>query len=234
VADAVRVTRAAALGSLAAAAALPIARTEATAAAAAPAGRAMTPAAALAELAAGNARYARDAAVNCNRNYHRRAEVSGAQAPFAIVLGCSDSRVPPEVVFDRRLGELFVVRLAGNIADDDALGSMEYAIEHFAPALLLVLGHEKCGAVAATVDALKAGSEPSGFVGSIVKKIMPAARRALGEPGNTLHDAIRENVRDAVANIRAQSTVARAAERTGALAVAGATYDLGDGRVTFL
>jgi carbonic anhydrase len=234
VADAVRVTRAAALGSLAAAAALPIARTEATAAAATPAGRAMTPAAALAELAAGNARYARDAAVNCNRNYHRRAEVSGAQAPFAIVLGCSDSRVPPEVVFDRRLGELFVVRLAGNIADDDALGSMEYAIEHFAPALLLVLGHEKCGAVAATVDALKAGSEPSGFVGSIVKKIMPAARRALGEPGNTLHDAIRENVRDAVANIRAQSTVARTAERTGALAVAGATYDLGDGRVTFL
>jgi carbonic anhydrase len=234
VADAIRVTRASALASLAAAAALPVARGNADAAAATHAGPTLTPAAALAELAAGNARYARDIAVNCNRNYDRRAEVYGAQAPFAIVLGCADSRVPPEVVFDRRLGELFVVRLAGNVADDDALGSMEYAIEHFAPALLLVLGHEKCGAVAATVDALKAGSEPSGFVGSIVKKIMPAARRALGKPGNTLHDAIRENVRDVVASIRAKSAVAQAAERTGALAVAGATYDLGDGHVTFL
>ena len=192
-----------------------------------------TPAAVLDTLAAGNARYATDSALHCNQNYHRRAEVYAAQAPFAIVLGCSDSRVPPEVVFDRRLGELFVVRLAGNIADDDALGSIEYAVEHFHSPLVLVLGHEKCGAVAATVDALKAGDEPSGFVGAIVKKIMPAARRASKEPGNTLHDAVVENVRDVVSSIRERSAIVAAAERHGALRVAGATYDLGNGRVTF-
>ena len=229
-------TRAFALGRLAAAAAVPLLREPGAAAAAEPghATGTTTPAAVLETLAAGNRRYATDAALHCNRNFHRRAEVYAAQAPFAIVLGCSDSRVPPEVVFDRRLGELFVVRLAGNVADDDALGSIEYAVEHFRSPLILVLGHEKCGAVAATVDALKAGDEPSGFVGSIVKKIMPAARRAAREPGNTLHDAIRENVRDVAASIRERSAVVAAAERHGALRVAGATYDLGDGRVTFL
>lgn len=229
-----RLTRASALGAVAATFALPGTRLGARAAAVVPAANVMTPAAAHAELAAGNDRYARDVAIHCNQNFHRRAEVSPAQSPFAIVLGCADSRVPPEVVFDRRLGELFVIRLAGNVADENALGSIEYAVEHFAPALVLVLGHERCGAVAATVDALKAGAEPTGFVGSIVKAILPAARKAEGRSGNTLHDAIRQNVLDVVAHVRTQLAVTSAAEKRGTLRISGATYDLGDGRVTFL
>ncbi len=193
-----------------------------------------TPLAAVARLSAGNARYARDAAINCNKNYHRRAEVVEAQMPFAVVLGCADSRVPPEVLFDQRLGDLFVVRVAGNVADDVALGSIEYAVEHFHPALVLVLGHEKCGAVAATLEALAAHAEPAGFVGSIVARIMPAAGRARGEGSGALQSAVRENVVDVVRFIRSQSAVTATAERGGALRIAGATYSLSDGRVTFL
>lgn len=141
---------------------------------------------------------------------------------------------PPEVIFDQRLGDLFVVRLAGNVADDLALGSIEYAVEHFQPALVLILGHEKCGAVSATLETLAAGSQPAGFTASIITKIMPAARRARRDAGNALHDAVRENVVDVVAHVRAQSARTAAAERRGALRIAGATYSLGDGRVTFV
>lgn len=229
-----RWTRAWALRGLAAATMLGRPAGETDAAAAVPNAGRDTPQSSLARLIEGNARYARDAAVNCNKNSHRRAEVLAAQSPFAVVLGCSDSRVPPEVIFDQRLGDLFVVRLAGNVADDLALGSIEYAVEHFQPALVLILGHEKCGAVSATLETLAAGSQPAGFTASIITKIMPAARRARRDAGNALHDAVRENVVDVVAHVRAQSARTAAAERRGALRIAGATYSLGDGRVTFV
>ncbi len=229
-----RWTRAWALRGLAAATMLGRPAGETDAAAAVPNAGRDTPQSSLARLIEGNARYARDAAVNCNKNYHRRAEVLAAQSPFAVVLGCSDSRVPPEVIFDQRLGDLFVVRLAGNVADDLALGSIEYAVEHFQPALVLILGHERCGAVSATLETLAAGSQPAGFTASIITKIMPAARRARRDAGNELHDAVRENVVDVVAHVRAQSALTAAAERRGALRIAGATYSLGDGRVTFV
>src|SRR5579872_6873600 len=92
-------------------------------------------------LLQGNRRYVNDHAVNCNGHYDRRAEVATGQHPFAMILGCADSRVPPEVIFDQRLGDLFTVRVAGNIADDAALGSLEYASLHFTRSLLVVLGH---------------------------------------------------------------------------------------------
>lgn len=90
--------------------------------------------------------------MNCTKNYDRRAEVAGGQHPFTIVLGCSESRVPPETVFAQRIGDLFTIRLAGNVADSFALGSIEYAVEHFKSPLLVVLGHSRCGAVIATLD----------------------------------------------------------------------------------
>jgi carbonic anhydrase len=195
---------------------------------------AMSADAALSRLLSGNARYRQDAAIHCNRNYDRRAEVAAAQAPFAIVLGCADSRVPPEVVFDQRLGDLFVVRLAGNVADDNAVGSIEYAVEHFHPALVMVLGHEKCGAVSATLDALKTGTVVDGFIGTIVTAISPAVKRSRSERGDALRNAVAANVADVVKRLRTVSAVVANAERNGALRVVGASYDLANGHVMLL
>lgn len=199
--------------------------------AAATGGTAVAPGDALARLLSGNERYRTDRAINCNRNYHRRAEVAAAQAPFAIVLGCADSRVPPEVVFDRGLGDLFVVRVAGNIASDDAIGSIEYALEHFHCGLVMVLGHERCGAVSAAVDAAKSGTMPGGFVGGIVAAIEPAVRRSRDERGDALHAAVRANARDVAARLRSASAVVRTAETAGSCRVVAATYDLTTGSV---
>jgi len=120
--------------------------------AAAPAGPQPTPDEALRRLTDGNRRYMADAAIYCNRNYDRRLETAKGQMPFAIVLSCSDSRVPAEIVFDQRVGDLFLVRVAGNIAEPAGIASIEYAVSHFHSPLLMVVGHESCGAVEATLD----------------------------------------------------------------------------------
>ena len=189
---------------------------------------------ALSRLMEGNARYRRDAPLNSNRNYARRSEVAVAQSPFAIVFGCADSRVPPEVIFDQGLGDLFVIRLAGNVPDELALGSMEYAIEHFHVPLVLVLGHERCGAVEATLEALQTDSIPQGFVGRIVEAIAPAAKRVRDEPGDALHNAVCANVVDVAASIGAQLAVLSDAQHAERTRIRGATYDLGDGSVTLI
>jgi carbonic anhydrase len=190
-----------------------------------------TPETALAKLLSGNQRYRLDEAINCNKNYDRRSETASGQAPFAVVLGCADSRVPPEVIFDQRLGDLFVVRLAGNVADVNAIGSIEYAISHFGPKIVMVLGHEKCGAVSATLDSVKSGETVPGFVGTIVDTIAPAVRGSLGERGDPLRNAIRANVQAVVKRLRSVSTVIGDAEKGGDLRVVGATYDLATGSV---
>jgi carbonic anhydrase len=190
-----------------------------------------TPDTTLAKLLSGNQRYRLDESINCNKNYDRRSETAGGQAPFAVVLGCADSRVPPEVIFDQRLGDLFVVRLAGNVADVNAIGSIEYAIGHFAPRVVMVLGHEKCGAVSATLDSVKSGEPVPGFVGTIVDTIAPAVRGSLGERGDPLRNAIRANVHAVVKRLRGASTVIDDAEKAGDLRVVGATYDLATGSV---
>ena len=109
--------------------------------------------AALARLLEGNARYVESRAARPDQTPERRAEVATVQHPFALVLGCADSRVPPEIVFDQGLGDLFVIRVAGNVLDDQVLASIEYGVEHLHIPLVIVLGHERCGAVVATIDA---------------------------------------------------------------------------------
>ena len=156
----------------------------------------------LAHLMAGNRRYASDTAVNCLRNYDRRAEVAGGQNPFAIILACSDSRVGPETIFDQRIGDLFVVRVAGNIADPAGMGSIEYAIDHFHSPLLLVMGHSKCGAVSATLSLLESKGKAPGHIATLVEAIEPAARSVLGKPGDTLDNAVRANVNHVVATLK--------------------------------
>ena len=204
------------------------------AAAATPHGHVQTisPDEAFARLQAGNKRYVSDTSINCNKNYDRRAEVAGGQMPFAIVLGCSDSRVPPETIFDQRIGDLFTIRLAGNIADDFALGSMEYAIGHFASPLLLVLGHSKCGAVSATLDVVRGKGEATGHIAALVNAIKPAVVSVLDKPGDTLANAIDANVLDVARGLPKSSAVIASAIHAKTLRVVGAHYDLSTGLVS--
>jgi len=185
-------------------------------------------------LAAGNRRYASDKGVNCGDNFDRRLELTSGQRPFAIVLACADSRVAPELVFDQRVGDIFVVRVAGNIADNASVGSIEYAVEHFGSRLLLVLGHEKCGAVEAALAVVAGTAHLTGQVAGLVAQIEPAARSVLHEPGDTLNNAVRANVSRVVGQLRASAPVLKPAVAAGKLQVLGARYSLGDGTVSII
>jgi len=183
-------------------------------------------------LSAGNKRYASDKGINCGDNFDRRLALASGQRPFAIVLACADSRVAPELVFDQRVGDIFVVRVAGNIADTASLGSIEYAVSHFAPRLLVVMGHEKCGAVEAAVAAIEGKVHLTGHVAEIVEQIEPAARSAMAQSGDLLNNAIAANVRLVVAKLRASAPVIQPAVAAGDLRVIGVRYALGSGVVS--
>ncbi|HVM60396.1 MAG TPA: carbonic anhydrase [Verrucomicrobiae bacterium] len=185
---------------------------------------------ALARLKAGNERFVAGNLSHPNATPDRRADVARGQAPFAIIVGCSDSRVGPEVVFDQGLGDIFVVRTAGNVVDDVALGSIEYAADHLGAPVILVLGHTRCGAVAAAV----AGGEAPGHIGSIVEKIEPAVRETKGMPGDPVDNAVRANVRRVVLHLRGASPILSKLAKAGKLKVVGACYNLDSGRVEFL
>jgi len=182
---------------------------------------------ALARLKAGNERFVTGRFLHPNEDADRRAEVAKGQKPFAIIVGCSDSRVGPEVVFDQGLGDLFVVRTAGNVVDDIALGSIEYAVEHLGAPMILVLGHTRCGAVAAAV----AGGEAHGHVGSVVEKIKPAVEETKGKAGDAVDNAVRANVRNVVNQLRGAGPILSGLVKSGKLKVVGACYDLDTGRV---
>ncbi|MDQ2681355.1 MAG: carbonic anhydrase [Candidatus Eremiobacteraeota bacterium] len=182
-------------------------------------------------LLAGNQRFVEGHSATRN-DPSRREELAGGQQPFAIVLSCSDSRVPPELVFDRGLGDLFVVRVAGNYATSDGIGSIQYAVEHFESPLIFVLGHSSCGAIHATVDNLRAGSPPvPGNIQNIVTAIDPAAKAVLHKPGDVYMNAAEENVRRTVATIHSTHVSIAPAIKAGKLEVIGGIYDLASGRV---
>ena len=186
---------------------------------------------ALKRLVEGNKRFVGGKPRHPNQGARRRGEVARGQHPFAVVLGCADSRVPPEVVFDQGLGDLFVVRVAGNIADDAVVGSLEYAVEHLGARLIMVLGHAKCGAVAAAVEAAgKPGALP-GHVGSLVNPILPAVQEARGQPGDLLDNAVRANVERVVRRLQSSEPVLAEMVKGGKGKIVGARYDLGTGEV---
>lgn len=182
---------------------------------------------ALARLKAGNERFVTGQVIHPNAGADRRAEVAKGQKPYAIVVGCSDSRVGPEVVFDQGLGDLFVVRTAGNVVDDVSLGSIEYAAEHFGVPVIFVLGHTRCGAVAAAV----AGGEAPGHVGSVVEKIKPAVEETKGKEGDAVDNAVRANVRNVVIQLRRAGPILSGLVKSGKLRVVGGCYDLDTGKV---
>jgi carbonic anhydrase len=184
-------------------------------------------------LVVGNARYVGGEPLRLD-HAKRREAVAPGQMPFAIVLGCSDSRAPPEVLFDQGLGDLFTVRVAGNIADDVAIGSMEYAVEHFATPLIVVLGHERCGAVSATVETLAAGATPPPHIASLVSAIRPAVEATKGMAGDAVENAITAHVRRTVDALKETGPVLAEAVAAGRLTIVGAEYHLGTGRVGFM
>jgi carbonic anhydrase len=196
-----------------------------------------TPDAALAKLMAGNGRYVADAPRHPDLDPARRHAVASGQQPFATILACADSRVGPELIFDQGLGDLFVVRVAGNVVDDVVLGSIEYSVVHLGAPLVMVLGHQRCGAVTAALEAVqgKSSAEDAGTeIGELAALIIPAVRAIPETAPDRLDAAITENARSAAARLLSQS--ARLRERVGAkrLRIVSARYGLDDGRVTQL
>jgi carbonic anhydrase len=198
----------------------------------------LTPDQALRRLADGNARFVAMNEVDPNVSTDRLMAISNGQRPFAGILGCVDSRVPPELVFDRGLGDLFDTRIAGAVADDAAIGSLEFGVEEFGVPLVLVMGHSKCGAVTAAVKALEpGGTAPPGRIGAVVDPIILSVNAVRGRGATSGTDlvnaAAREVVRTGVRALRA-SPVLTGALAAGKLAVVGAFYDLDIGTVEFL
>lgn len=165
-----------------------------------------------------------------------RAETLNGQQPFAIVITCSDSRVVPEYIFDANLGELFVIRTAGNVVDKIALGSIEYAVEHLHVLFIIVLGHEKCGAVktAWEMESVKAGRVrcmPSVNIASILKKVGNAIKKAKGK---TTEDAVNENIKIQIREIIRKSAICKELFKEGKLKIVGAKYKLTNGKVEII
>jgi len=185
---------------------------------------------ALPRLLAGNHRYVTGTVAHPNQTAGRRRAVAGSQHPFAIILGCADSRVPPEVVFDQGLGDLFVVRVAGNIADPAALASIEYAAEHLGVELIVVLGHSRCGAV----DAAVKGGEAPGHLSVLVDAIMPAVEKTRDQPGDRLNNAVKANALLVAEQLRTSDPVLSHLVQDGKLRVVAALYDLDSGKVDVL
>ena len=192
---------------------------------------------ALARLREGNARFAADVSRRVTTRRKRR-QLAAGQEPFAIVLGCSDSRVPAEIVFDQGLGDLFVIRVAGNIVAPSQIGSVEFAAEQFKTRLVVVLGHSQCGAVLATLEQLRRPSEEqSPGLRSIVDRIGPAVRSLLATEHASgeamLREAVRANIRLSVDHLRHGSDILEHLIGHEGLVVVGAEYSLDSGVVAF-
>jgi len=186
----------------------------------------LTPDQALKKLMAGNDRFVANKRQNPNQDSVRISEVAKGQAPFAAVLSCADSRVVPEILFDQGIGDLFVVRVAGNVATTEDIASEEYAAAVLGTPLLMVIGHERCGAVDA---ALKGGDLP-GVIDSLVTAIKPAVEASAGQPGNRLTNAVKANVRLQVKRVQTSPVIFKLVEQ-GKLKVVGGYYDLDTGKV---
>jgi len=161
----------------------------------------------------------------------RRAELTKSQHPFAIIVSCSDSRVPPEIVFDQGLGDLFVLRVAGNVIDDHSLGSIEYAVDHLAVRLIVVLGHQRCGAVKAAKETIATKTEAPAHIQSLVTAIQPAVEATVH---GDLETTVKANVKDVVQALRSSTPVLKPKVDSDDLRVVGAYYSLDTGAVSFL
>jgi carbonic anhydrase len=181
----------------------------------------------------GNKRFVEGNLTSLGNLAQDRDQLTSGQSPFAIIVCCSDSRVPPEIVFDQTLGQLFVVRTAGQVVDEAARSSIAFGVDTLRAPLLVVLGHSSCGAVEAAIAAVQGATIP-GYAYRFAEAIGPAAQSVLEEPGDTLDNAIRANVELGVEQLRTGEPVLAAAVASGQLTLAGGIYDLASGEVSFL
>jgi carbonic anhydrase len=188
----------------------------------------LTPDQALTQLLHGNERFVAGWPDHPNQSARRRREVSDTgQQPYAIILSCADSRVPPEIIFDQGLGDVFVIRVAGNVLDEVILGTIEYAVEHLHTPLVMVLGHDKCGAVTAAVERVPTNNH----VQAVVDALQPALTLAEAQEGDRVSTAIDANIRYAVKTLHASEPVLLGACAAGNLRIVGARYNLDTGEV---
>ena len=192
-----------------------------------------TPEDALDTLMAGNQRYMQGSPIHPNQSAERQAQVAQGQHPWAAILGCIDSRVPPELIFDQGLGDMFVARTAGQVIDNVVLGSLEFAVEEGVK-LLMVLGHQSCGAVKATISTIQNGGHPEGQIATLVQAITPAVLQAESQPGDLLDNSVKANVALEVGYLESSSAIISDAVDEGAIKLVGAIYDLENGAVNLL
>jgi carbonic anhydrase len=190
----------------------------------------ISPDGSLKRLMEGNERYVEG--VSRRHDFrHEREALAGGQNPYAAILSCADSRIAPEYAFDTARGDLFVCRVAGNFATDETVASLEYGVAVLGVPLILVLGHDACGAVDATIKSLKDDKPLPGHMPTLVAGLAPAVKAVAEQGGNTLDNAIRQNVIDNVAKLKSASPILSAAVENGKLKVGGGIYRLRNGRV---
>ena len=177
----------------------------------------------------GNERFVKNKRKYPNQEWKRITEVAPSQAPFAAILGCADSRVPAEIVFDRGFGDIFVCRVAGNVATPEEIGSLEFAVLVLGVKVILVLGHERCGAVKAAIEG---GSLP-GHIGSLTEAIKPAVESSKNQAGDKVENAVKANVRLQANRLKASPELSKLIEE-GKLKIVGGYYDLDTGKCTMV
>jgi carbonic anhydrase len=190
----------------------------------------VTPQQVLSELVEGNKRFAEGRAEHPRQTTVRRTEVAKRQSPHTVVIACSDSRTPPELLFDQGLGDLYVVRLAGGVVEKEALGSIEYAVKRFNVRLIVVLGHERCSAIETAVK----GGYVTGNLGDLIWALKPAVVRASAKPGDQVDNVMRAQVVMTVERLKGVGPVISEMVRQKRLLIVGMRYDLDTGKVEFL
>lgn len=190
----------------------------------------LTPAEAWQKLRDGNARFISSSSSHPNQDASRRTSLVNTQDPFAVIFGCSDSRLAAEIIFDVGLGDIFVVRTAGQVIDDAVLGSLEYSVSVLNVPLIVVLGHDSCGAVTATAQAVESGAMPAGFIRDLVERITPSVLTARRNGITEINDMVEEHIRQTAQRLVDSSRVIADAVEKGSTAVVGVTYRLDEGK----
>ncbi|MBG0738279.1 carbonic anhydrase [Paeniglutamicibacter antarcticus] len=190
----------------------------------------LTPAEAWKKLGDGNKRFVNGTSSHPNQDASHRAALVNTQNPFAVIFGCSDSRLAAEIIFDLGLGDAFVVRTAGHVIDNTVLGSLEYSIAYLQVPLIVILGHDSCGAVTATKGAVETGEMPAGFIRDLVERITPSVLTSLRRDEHEVNDMVVEHVRQTAERLVENSPIIAAAVAEHRTAVVGLAYRLQEGR----
>jgi carbonic anhydrase len=193
-----------------------------------------TAADALTELMAGNRRFIDNSREHPNQDAHRRSQLAQGQRPWALIFGCADSRVAAEIIFDRGLGDLFVVRTAGHVVDGGVLGSIEFGVEVLEIPLIVVLGHDGCGAVSATLDAFNSGEMPPGYLRNVVELVTPSVISAHRKGNHSIEAIVAEHTRNTADLLTTKSAIIARRTGNGSCAVVAMEYALSDGEVRIL